>query len=601
MNHKNDGTTTLQQDNWLIEVLKAERAILDGQMPAAKLLQAIPADIRMKSPLLLRAECEDGLLNGRLAETKQRLEAALRGFAAQADESAMLTMMAMLGLLYMQVGDRQEAGPFMAQLAEEWDRTPEQCSGFVPWALAHAAASIDRDTAEYAAEAHRLFQASAERFRKEGKPVWAGFVLLEQRLFDRTVSEQADWQLWTSWLARHASGDPHGMTVVRVLTAAELSESICSKLPARYAFLTQAVLMDAPPLLPSELMTDLECCIYAAGAKIKQLLLERQIEQAERAFHQMDRMRKLVTSPSIERLTLQLAASLAAAGLAEVAELTVTEEAAPSSSRGTALHNLEDESDRTSSLERPGMAKWRLRLFNGITFTTMDGHVLEPVWKRRKAGDLFVYLLQQPSFRANREQVIDRVFGEGDPSKRSNQLYVTLHDLRSSLKELGMQEDLVYAKRGIIGIAESVFETIDLEDYMTLTRIGDQLWMDDREEACRLYEKAKELYGLLGTELHQAEWLERVREQLLDRQTNIIKRLTAYYGELHDEARVEQCLADWIALRPEQEEAYEAMIIHCLRGERRIEAISWYRRLERICKEELGSEPLEEIRKLLWK
>ena len=63
----------------------------------------------MKSPLLLRAECENGLLNGRFMETKQRLEAALRGFAAQADESAMLAMMAMLGLLYVQVGDLHEA------------------------------------------------------------------------------------------------------------------------------------------------------------------------------------------------------------------------------------------------------------------------------------------------------------------------------------------------------------------------------------------------------------------------------------------------------------------------------------------------------------
>ncbi|REE84541.1 DNA-binding SARP family transcriptional activator [Paenibacillus taihuensis] len=598
MNQKTDGNTTLQHDNWLIEVLKAERAILDGQMPATKLLQAIPADIRMKSPLLLRAECEDGLLNGRLIETKQRLEAALRGFAAQADESAMLTMMAMLGLLYMRVGDRQEAGPFMAQLAEEWNRTPEQCSGFVPWALARAAATIDRAAADYAAEAQRLFQAAAERFRKEGKPVWAAFVLLEQRLFDHTASEQVDWQLWMSWLMRHASGDPHGAAVVRVLMAPELSESMCGTLPARYAYLSQAILMDAPSTLPPELAADLECCIYAAGARIKQLLEERQTDQALRPFEQLDRMRRLVTSPSIERLTMRLAASLAAAGLAEVAELTVTEEPAASASRDAGRPLYEE---AASSSGQPEAAKWRARLFGGINFTMMDGSVFEPIWKRRKAGELFVYLLLQPNFRANREQVIDRVFGEGDLSKRSNQLYVTLHDLRSSLKELGMPEDLIYAKRGVIGVAENGFDAIDVEDYNTLTRIGDQLWVDDREEASRLYDKAKDMYGLLGTELPQAEWLERVREQLLDRQTNMIKRLAVYYGELQDEARVEQCLADWIALRPEQEEAYEAMIIHCLRGERRIEAISWYRRLERICKEELGSEPLEEVRKLLWK
>ena len=42
------------------------------------------------------------------------------------------------------------------------------------------------------------------------------------------------------------------------------------------------------------------------------------------------------------------------------------------------------------------------------------------------------------------------------------------------------------------------------------------------------------------------------------------------------------------------------MIRLCLRSGRRVEAIGWYRRLERICREELGTEPLEEVRRLLW-
>ena len=66
-------------------------------------------------------------------------KAALKGFAAQADEASMLAMMGMLALLYEQVGDRQEAQPLLALLNQEWNRTPELCSGFVPWALARAA------------------------------------------------------------------------------------------------------------------------------------------------------------------------------------------------------------------------------------------------------------------------------------------------------------------------------------------------------------------------------------------------------------------------------------------------------------------------------
>ena len=264
-------------------------------------------------------------------------------------------------------------------------------------------------------------------------------------------------------------------------------------------------------------------------------------------------------------------------------------------------NDITNERKRSSRNKQPDAAsslRWQAILNNGIRFVATNGKVAEPVWKRRKAGELFVYLLLQPGYKANREQVIERVFGEGEPSKRSNQLYVTLHDLRHALKELGMSEDLIYAKRGVIGIDENSFDSIDAETFLTLSRVGDQLWMDDRDAACRLYEEAIPLYGQLGTELPYADWLERIREQLLDRQTTMLKRLATYHMEHHDDERAEQRLTEWISLRPEQENAYETMIRHCLNVGRRAEAIGWYRRLEKMCREELGNEPLEEIRKL---
>ncbi|MBW7460488.1 hypothetical protein K0U00_41135, partial [Paenibacillus sepulcri] len=218
-----------------------------------------------------------------------------------------------------------------------------------------------------------------------------------------------------------------------------------------------------------------------------------------------------------------------------------------------------------------------------------------------KAGELLVYLLLQPGYKANREQVIDRVFGEGDPAKRSNQLYVTLHDLRQSLKDMGISVDPVYAKRGLIAVDEHMVDQVDAETFMTLSRVGDQLWVDDREAACRLYEEALPLYGQLGTELPGAEWLDRVRDQMMDRQTIMLKRLAIYYSDMQDDMMVEQCLGEWIALRPEQEEAYETIILHFLDKGRRSEAVGWYKRLERMCMEELGTEPVEEIKRLLWR
>ncbi|NBC73113.1 BTAD domain-containing putative transcriptional regulator [Paenibacillus sacheonensis] len=601
-----------QHDQWLGQVMKAEQTILDGQMPSIEQLMAIPSEIRMKSPLLLRAECEHRLLNGQPMETKQRLEAALRGFAAQADESAMLTMMAMLGLLYIQVGDLHESKPFMTLLEQEWARNREHCSGFVPWALARSAASAPNHPSRFE-EALGLMMAAVERFREEGRPLWTGFALLDSRIFDPRVQSNPDWPFWLNWLKRHTAEQPLAAAVLDLLGSPKPDASMCERLPVRYAYLSKAVVMgEAEERLPEELADDIECGIYAAGALARRMLAEKRLEAAAEALRLFERRQRLLSTPAAHRLAVELQERLAAATVdATAAAARPGESLRPiaDGSRGLGTGRQNDfpqqsppaaEQSNASAGASAG-SKWRIKLFGGIGFSTEDGQQAEPVWKRRKAGELFTYLLLQPAYKSNREQVIERVFGEGDPAKRSNQLYVTLHDLRNALKEIGLHEEAVYAKRGVVGIAEQAVESVDVETFITLSRVGDQLWMDDHEAASRLYEKAIPLYGLLATELPYAEWLERTREQLLDRQTTMLKRLAAFYADQKDEAREEQRLSDWIALRPEHEEAFEAMIRLCLRGNRRVEAISWYRRLERVWKEELGIEPLEEVRKLLWK
>lgn len=589
-----------QQNQWLGQVMKVEQAILDGHMPPIGQLLAIPADIRMHSPLLLRAECEHGLLHGPLLETKQRLEAALRGFAAQADETAMLAMMAMLALLYGQVGDAREATPFLALLTEEWERNPENCSGFVPWALARAAANRP-EHAERFREASGLFAHAAERFREERKPNWTGFVLLDSAVFDAGEKSKPDWAFWMNWLKRHSAEHPHADAALRVLTAERPDASVCGKLPLRFACLSLAALggqcEDNPP---AELADDIEIMIYAEAAKARAQLAAGKSSEAAESLDRLERHCRLLSTPAIERLAMELRQAVALSRQAALDTGNV------SNRKGK---RREDRTGGTGQTEETGLEqdekeavaiKWQVKLFGGTGFGKSGGQWKQPVWRRRKAGELFAYLLLQPNYKSNREQVIEKVFGEGEPAKRSNQLYVTLHDLRSALKDIGMQEETVYAKRGVIGISEQVVDTVDCETFVTLSRVGDQLWTDDREAACRLYDKALPLYGIAGVELPRSEWLERIREQLLDRQTSMLRRLAAYHSEQGDEAREEQRLSDWIELRPDHEEAYGAMIRLCLRSGRRVEAISWYRRLERICREELGIEPFEEIRELLW-
>ncbi|MBW7474946.1 winged helix-turn-helix domain-containing protein [Paenibacillus oenotherae] len=576
--------------NWLNEVLNIEQAILDGRMPEISELKAIPEEIRGKSPLLLRAECEDGLLNGRIVETKQRLESALKGFAAQADESAMLSMMGMLALLYGQVGDRQEAQPILSLLRQEWDRTPDHCNGFVPWALARNAVNGSPETAADANnELDGLYYAAAESFRRESKPLWSAFVLLDRLLYDPLTVGDSDWRLWLLYLERHLTGEAYCEPLYEILAHQRPSPEQCDKLPARYAYLCRAVLLHAPDEKPvSALAGDIEIQIYVAAAKVKHLLATGNRVRASIELQTMERLQQLVSTPASLRMFQTLSSSIRHESDNVEQKWQAAEPAA-----------IESNSDAADREPHPASVRWRIKLIDGILFSTQQGAAAEPVWKRRKAGELLVYLLLQPGYKANREQLIERVFGEGEPAKRANQLYVTLHDLRQTLKDVGLPQDPVYAKRGVIGIDDVIVDAVDAETYITLSRVGDQLWLDDREAACRLYDEALPLFGQLAPELPVSEWLERIREQLVERQTVMLKRLAIYYSELHDEVRVEQRLADWIALRPEQEEAYEFMIRHCLLRGRRAEAIGWYRRLERTCREQ-GTEPLAETKRLLW-
>ncbi|MFB9329842.1 BTAD domain-containing putative transcriptional regulator [Paenibacillus aurantiacus] len=568
---------------------------MDGRRVTADMLAVIPASIRNSSPLLLQAECEEGLLQGRLSDAKRLIESALRAFAAQANEEAMLTLMGMLGLLYQQVGDRSDSRPVIDFLRMEWEHSGQACSGFVPWSLARALAGGGLNEQSGLASPEGLFQAAANRFREEGKPLWAAIVMLERLLYDpqSDLLANPEWRLLLQWLGRSLDETSLGLALKETLNAGgKPRDETIELLPARYVYLVNAICFGrANRRPPRSLDDDIEVQFFAAAAELRRELQRGDTARAGELFQALDGYAALVSSPEIKRRLTEL----------DVLRQQMAKEEAAEPAAAASVQPVAEE--KPSPVEPEALAvqdrRWRVQLVDGLRFSASDGQVAEPVWKRRKAGELLVYLLLQPAYKANREQVLERVFGEGEAAKQSNQLYVTLHDLRHTLREMGMS-DPVYVKRGVIGLDEQIIEQVDAETYMTLSRVGDQLWNDDREAACRLYEEALPLYGQLATELPNVEWLERTREQMLDRQTNMLKRLAIYYTDMRDEVKAEQALSEWIALRPKQEEAYEAMIRHCLAKGHRAEAIGWYKRLERMYEEEFGSEPLEETRRLIW-
>lgn len=70
-------------------------------------------------------------------------------------------------------------------------------------------------------------------------------------------------------------------------------------------------------------------------------------------------------------------------------------------------------------------------------------------------------------------------------------------------------------------------------------------------------------------------------------------------AEQDDNELEETYCREWIRLQPEQEEAYGHLIRLLLSLKRIGEIGPLYERLSRICRDELGAEPSEEIRQLL--
>lgn len=117
-------------------VLELEQSVLNGRLPDKDTLGRLPERAVFGSPLLLRAGSVRLILEGRLQEAQEWLQAAIKGFAPQADHVEMLSMIGLLTLLNVRIGDFHETETLLQFLEEETLRYGEGCGGFVWWALA---------------------------------------------------------------------------------------------------------------------------------------------------------------------------------------------------------------------------------------------------------------------------------------------------------------------------------------------------------------------------------------------------------------------------------------------------------------------------------
>lgn len=572
-------------------LLRLEALAMSGQPVPIEEIAALPDQALEGSPVLLRYTSTALSLSGRYRKAADRIAKAVRRFAAQADHRSMLSMLAQWVLLYQKLDMDEQAGPPVSWLKEEWQRTPSECDGFVPWALARSSAC---ETGDGRTKANReaYFVAALEQFTEAGQWTHAAWIMLDRRFYDpETFHELEPWSRGRQYIARWAAIDSVCRAVNELLTKLEqpaLSclawEDIPDTIPLRYKLLAMAESL----LRLWKSGTDSTVTGTEPGwNRLDQMLSEQEPDPEIMVYAERLRWQwhTICGQPAAAAAALRKAHSLASTNSAPFIKNLLREMEPPKADKLAA---------------RPDAIRWHVKLF-GQMAVAQDGLKTRPlIWKRQKSKQLFLYLLLHNRYRAPREQLIDELFGDSDPDKLTNQFHVTVHDCRKTLKSIGW-DDAIIVKAGTVGIREETVEAVDTERFSTLCRVAEQLWHDEKSEAVRMLEEAVSIYKPLALDIANADWLERKLFQIGVQLSGALRKLSEWALERKRYAEAERLYALWIEWLPEQEEAYQQMIAFLTGRSRHAEAMRWYRRLEEISVNVLGTEPLEETRRLLWK
>ena len=250
------------------------------------------------------------------------------------------------------------------------------------------------------------------------------------------------------------------------------------------------------------------------------------------------------------------------------------------------------QSDETSG-------RWRIECFHAIRLIQSGREIQSMPWKRKKAEELFLYLLLQPNYRASKEAASDILFYCDDAGQISNQLYVIVHHIKQTLHQYLNIPKGISIKNGMILLSEEMIDYVDVEKYSALVRVGNQLWASYPDLSVNLYDEAQQIYGELAPQLQYVDWLDLYRKDFLLKQTSILKRLGSFYAAVGSLERAEQYYVEWIQLSPFEEEAYQELLKLYIRMNRKDTAKMWYRKMERLFRQELDIAPMSETTRII--
>ena len=246
---------------------------------------------------------------------------------------------------------------------------------------------------------------------------------------------------------------------------------------------------------------------------------------------------------------------------------------------------------------RPGEANRgavRIWLLGGFRVSVGSRTIGDDEWRLKKAGSLVKLLALAPHHRLHREQVMDLLWPDLEADAATNNLHRTLHFARRTLEPPPTTAyRYLRLREGMISLSPDGPLWVDVEafeDAASTARRG-------REPAA--YRAAIDLYAgeLLPGDRYE-EWAQHRREELRRAYLELLAGLGGLHEEREEYGPAIEVLERILANEPAHEEAHAGLMrLYALSGQRH-RALRQYEQLREVLREELGTEPEAESRRL---
>jgi two-component SAPR family response regulator len=574
-------------------VFGMERILMNGGKVSMDLIAQLPDSYVYKSPLLLQLQGESLARKGELVEACSLLKRAVQGFAKQGFQIMLLDAMAQLTAVCLRIGEWQDAQTMLTFLHKEWSRHEPSVGGKVLRALARGAYLIDGFE-----RVSLLYDGASSLFIQDGDSLSVMELYADQLLVRGFAVSELEQE--------------------RILLYAEQRSKLDSSLQA-LCDLIKGLIFSRREQWEEAIAAYSAVKIEGLSYEYAALCLIRRMETellAERAVADdlWDELEPLQAALSSD-MTIQFQACAMrylqakwSGNPFEASRLQIKLKAWAELIRDPGYSAwLEQWEHRWEArLQAQAVSKdeagqgWNISCFGKMKFTKVDMEVKNVNWKRKKALELFVYLLVQHDFSSPKERAMETLLRQVDVDKMNNQLYVMIHQLKQTLKQELQMNSAIVIKDGTLSLNKDSIYQVDIVKYHNLIRMGDQAWGVDRELAVDLYNQARVLYGDLAPELHYADWLETYRESLAEKHAGILRKMALHYRARGDLELAEVYYGQWIDIRPLEEEGYQELVKFLISTGRQLEARRWYGKWEQVCRKELGIVPLVETKKLIF-